>query len=94
MLERSECLAMNKREGSQEGALAFICREERRPSHFQTYLNRHINYAERNDDDDEGWSGQADHEQGAHDPQEAQNPTAQGHGERVVHGGNILGTHN
>ena len=76
MLERGEWLAINTREESQEGAWAFISREGRKPSHFQTYLNRHINDAKRDDDDDEDWSGQADHDQGAGDAQEAQNPAA------------------
>lgn len=70
-----------------------MSREGRKPSHFQTYLNRHINDAKRDDDDDEDWSGQADHDQGADDAQEAQNPAAQRHGEGVIHRGDILGTH-
>ena len=53
-----------------------MSREEEEPSHFQTYLNRHINDAKRNDDDDEDGSGQADHDQRADDAQEAQYPAA------------------
>ena len=44
-----------------------MSREEGKPSYFQTYLNRHINDAKRNDDDDKDGSGQADHDQGADD---------------------------
>ena len=73
--------------------LGFINREERRRSRFRAYLNRHVNDAKRNDDDDEDRSGHADHDKGADDPQEAQNPAAQGHGEGVIHRGNVLGTH-
>lgn len=85
---------MNQRADAQEGAWASISWEERRPSRFQTYLHRHIDDAQRDDDDNEGRRGRADHDKDADDPQEAQNPAAQGHGEGVVHGGNILGTHN
>lgn len=57
------------------------------------YLNRHINDGERKDDEDEDWGGHADHDKGADDPQEAQDPAAQGHGEGIIHRGDILGTH-
>lgn len=50
-----------------------MSREEEEPT-FQTYLNRHINDAKRDDDNDEDGSGQADHDQGADDAQEAQDP--------------------
>lgn len=93
MLERNKWLAINKRD-SQEGVWESINREERRPSCFQTYQNRHINDAKRNDDDDEDWSGRADHDKGADYRQEVQNPAAQGRGEGVIHRGNILETHN
>lgn len=66
-----QVLAINKREDFQEGARAFISGEERRPSHFQTYLNSHINDAKRNNDDNEDWSGHADHDKDADYPQEA-----------------------
>lgn len=89
MLERNKWLAINKRD-SQEGVWESINREERRPS---SYLNKHINDAKRNDDDDEDWSGQTDHEKGADYSQEVQNPAAQGRGKGVIHRGNILETH-
>lgn len=72
--------------------LGFTNKEERRRGHVRAYLHRHINDTKGNDDDDEDWRGRADHDKGADDPQEAQNPAAQGHGEGVVHRGNILGT--
>lgn len=57
----------------------------------QTYLHRYIENAERNDDDDEDWSGHADHHQSANDAQEAHHPASEGLGEHVVHCRDILG---
>lgn len=78
MLERTESLAIDKREESQERAWAFVGRKERRPGYFQTYLNGHINDAKRNDDDNEDWSGRANHDKGADYSQKTQYPAAQG----------------
>lgn len=93
MLERTEWLAINKREDSQEGDWAFVSREERTPRSFWTYLHKCINDAKGNDDGDKDGSGHADHDKGADDSQEAQYPASQGQGEGVIHCGDILGTH-
>lgn len=48
---------------------------------MQTYLNRHINNAKRNDDNSKDWSGHADHHQSANYAKKAHNPAPQSLGE-------------